>query len=432
MPDSLFSAVRQKRLSWRSFVSKYTKRILRKVLRFIVGFFNLGVPLKVVLLLLIIFTGTAIGITYSKTMNSVGGKEEYEEAKRYIELKNIIVDNYIGVADRDKMADSAAAAMVSGLSDKWSYYMSADEYNTYQQYSSDEYANIGMSLKKNESGGFEVVSVNYDSAAAKAGLTPGMVIQSIDGVKVADMNIDDVRTIIRSKMNTSFELGLGGKNTITVDCSATYQSSVNYRLEKTMAGYVQIYDFEAGTAEDAIAAIEYLLFVDAESLVIDLRGNSGGLYSEAAALLDYLLPNYDMFIEVDNAGKEKVFKSDGMCIDLPTVVMINGGTYGCAEIFAKVLQEYGKATILGEQSMGNVQAQETFDLEDGAAIRLSTKMYLTAMRTDISNIGVTPDIIIYNSDPSTVGTTLGTTGGQEGTSSTSEDEQLMEALRFLS
>lgn len=406
--------------------------MLRKVLRFIVGFFNLGVPLKVVLLLLIVFTGTAIGITYSKTMNSVGGKEEYEEAKRYIELKNIIVDNYIGVADRDKMADSAAAAMVSGLADKWSYYMSADEYSTYQLYSSDEYANIGMSLKKSDSGGFEVISVNLDSAAAKAGLVPGMVIQSIDNVMVSDMNIDDVRTLIRSKMNTSFEIGLSGKNTVTVDCSATYQSSVNYRLEKTMAGYVQIYDFEAGTAEDAIAAIEYLLFVDAESLVIDLRGNSGGLYSEAAALLDYLLPNYDMFIEVDNAGKEKVFKSDGMCIDLPTVVMINGGTYGCSEIFAKVLQEYGKATILGEQSMGNVQAQETFDLEDGAAIRLSTKMYLTAMRTDISNIGVTPDIIIYNSDPSTVGTTLGTTGGQEGTSSTSEDEQLMEALRFLS
>ena len=74
----------------------------------------------------------------------------------------------------------------------------------------------------------------------------------------------------------------------------------------------------------------------------------------------------------------------------------------------------------------------TFDLDDGAAIRLSTKMYLTAMRTDISNIGVTPDIIIYNSDPSTVGTTSGTTGGQEGTASTSEDEQLMEALRYLS
>lgn len=413
-------------------MSKYTRRILRKILRFFINLFNLGIPLKIVLLLLIVFTGTAIGITYSKVMNSVGGKDEYEEASRYIELKNIIVDNYIGVADRDKMADSAAAAMVAGLSDKWSYYMSADEYSTYQLYSSDEYANIGISLKKKDSGGFEILSVNYDSVAAKAGLTPGMVIQSIDGVKVSEMNIDEVRTLIRSKMNSSFVIGLNGNNTVTIDCTSTYQSSVNYRLEKTMAGYVQIHNFEAGTAQDAIDAIEDLLFKDAESLVIDLRGNSGGLYSEAAQLLDYLLPNYDMFIEIDNTGKEKVYSSDGMCIDLPTVVMINGGTYGCSEIFAKVLQEYNKATILGEQSMGNVQSQETFDLENGAAIRLSTKMYLTAMRTDISNIGVTPDIIIYNSDPSTVGTTSGTTGGQEGTSSTSEDEQLMEALRFLS
>lgn len=413
-------------------MSKYTRRILRKILRFFINLFNLGIPLKIVLLLLIVFTGTAIGITYSKVMNSVGGKDEYEEASRYIELKNIIVDNYIGVADRDKMADSAAAAMVAGLSDKWSYYMSADEYSTYQLYSSDEYANIGISLKKKDSGGFEILSVNYDSVAAKAGLTPGMVIQSIDGVKVSEMNIDEVRTLIRSKMNSSFVIGLNGNNTVTIDCKSTYQSSVNYRLEKTMAGYVQIHNFEAGTAQDAIDAIEDLLFKDAESLVIDLRGNSGGLYSEAAQLLDYLLPNYDMFIEIDNTGKEKVYSSDGMCIDLPTVVMINGGTYGCSEIFAKVLQEYNKATILGEQSMGNVQSQETFDLENGAAIRLSTKMYLTAMRTDISNIGVTPDIIIYNSDPSTVGTTSGTTGGQEGTSSTSEDEQLMEALRFLS
>lgn len=413
-------------------MSKYTRRILRKILRFFINLFNLGIPLKIVLLLLIVFTGTAIGITYSKVMNSVGGKDEYEEASRYIELKNIIVDNYIGVADRDKMADSAAAAMVAGLSDKWSYYMSADEYSTYQLYSSDEYANIGISLKKKDSGGFEILSVNYGSVAAKAGLTPGMVIQSIDGVKVSEMNIDEVRTLIRSKMNASFVIGLNGNNTVTIDCTSTYQSSVNYRLEKTMAGYVQIHNFEAGTAQDAIDAIEDLLFKDAESLVIDLRGNSGGLYSEAAQLLDYLLPNYDMFIEIDNTGKEKVYSSDGMCIDLPTVVMINGGTYGCSEIFAKVLQEYNKATILGEQSMGNVQSQETFDLENGAAIRLSTKMYLTAMRTDISNIGVTPDIIIYNSDPSTVGTTSGTTGGQEGTSSTSEDEQLMEALRFLS
>ena len=413
-------------------MSNFTKKILRRILLFFIRLFNLGIPLKIVLLLCIILTGSAIAITYSKTIKSVGGKEEYEEALQYINVKNIIADNYIGTADRDKMADAAAAAMVSGLADKWSYYMSADEYSTYQLYSSNEYSTIGVALKKKDSGGFESLSVNYDSIAARSGLAPGMVIQSIDNVKVSDMNIDEVRTLIRSKMNTSFTLGLNGNNTVTIDCSSVYQSSVTYRLEKTMAGYVQIMDFEAGTAEDAIAAIEDLLFQSAETLVIDLRGNSGGLYSEAADFLDYLLPNYDLFIEVNKDGKEKVYSSDGMCIDVPTVVMINSGTYGCAELFAKVLQEYKRATVLGEQSMGNVQSQQTFDLENGAAIRLSTKSYLTAFRTDISNIGVTPDIIVYNSDASTVGTTSGTTGGQEGTASTSEDEQLMQALRFLS
>ena len=408
-------------------MSKYTKRILRRILLFFVRLFNLGIPLKAVLLLCIILVGAAIGITYSKTIKSVGGKEQYAEALQYIEIKDIIAENYIGEADRDKMADSAAAAMVAGLADKWSYYMSAEEYST-----SNEYSTIGMALKKKESGGFEILSVNYDSVAAKSGLAPGMVIQSVDNVKVSDMNIDEVRTLIRSKMNTSFTLGLNGNNTVTIDCSSVYQSSVTYRLEKTMAGYVQIKDFEAGTAQDAVDAIGDLLFPSAETLVIDLRGNAGGLYSEASALLDYLLPNYDLFIEVNKDGKEKVYSSDGMCIDMPTVVMINSGTYGCAELFAKVLQEYKRVTILGEQSMGNVQAQQTFDLDNGAAIHLSTKTYLTAFRTDISNIGVTPDIIVYNSDESTVGTTAGTTGGMEGTASTSEDEQLMEALRFLS
>ena len=413
-------------------MSKFTKRILRRILRFFVRLFNLGIPLKAVLILLILLTGTAVFVTYNKTMKSVGGKDQYEEALQYIEIKDIIEDNYIGNADRDKMADSAAAAMVAGLSDKWSYYMSPDEYNTYQLYSSNEYATIGMSLKKKDSGGFEILSVNYDSIAAKSGLAPGMVIQSVDNVKVSDMNIDEVRTLIRSKLNTTFTLGLNGNNTVTIDCSSVYQSSVSYRLEKTMAGYVQIKDFEAGTASDAVKAVEDLLSQGAETLVIDLRGNAGGLYAEAADLLDYLLPNYDLFIEVNKDGKEKVYSSDGMCIDMPTVVMINSGTYGCSEIFARVLQEYKRATILGEQSMGNVQSQETFDLPNGAAIRLSTKTYLTAFRTDISNAGVTPDIIVYNSDASTVGTTMGTTGGQEGTASTSEDEQLMEALRFLS
>ena len=412
-------------------MSNLSKKAGRKIARFLNRIFNAGVPLKLVLILLVIFTASAVGITYSKVVRDVGGKSEYEEAMLYISLKNLIDENYIGEVDRDSLADSSTAAMVSGLSDKWSYYMTADEYKTYQLFSSNEYSSIGISLETCDDG-FTVTAVNYDSPAAKAGLTAGMVITSVDGQKVSGMNADDVRELIRSKLNTSFVLGIGNHDQITVDCTSTYVTSVNYRLEKTMAGYVQIADFEAGSAEDSIAAMKYLLSQEAEAFVIDLRGNSGGLYTEAEKLLDYILPNYTLFYKVDKAGNKTEYSSDGYCIDMPICVLVNSGTYGCAEIFAAVMQEYSWATILGEPTTGNVRGQETFELDDGSAIRLSTSTYITAAGTDISNRGVTPDVITYNSDASTVGTTQGTTGGEEGTSSTSADEQLMAALKYLS
>lgn len=414
-------------------MSRYQNRLSYRIKRAIVRFFTRGIPLLIVLILCAALVGVSVFVTYNKVMEKVGGEDEYKEAMRYIDIKDIISDNYIGESSREAMADSASAAMVAGLNDKWSYYMSADEYRTYQLYSSSEYSTIGMSIAPADSGGFQVVSVNYDSAAARAGLNAGMIITSVDGVDVRDYNVDEVRSLIRTKMNTSFVLGIGNRESIEVDCSAGYISSVTYRLEKTLAGYIQISDFEAGTAQDAINAIEDLLDQGALAFVIDLRGNAGGLYSEASALLDHILPTYDLFSEVDKNGNETVYKSDALSIDVPMCVLVNSGTFGCAEVFAAVLQEYQWATILGEQTTGNIQSQTTFDLEDGAAIRLSTKTYITALRkVDISNIGVTPDVIIYNSDESATGTTQGTLEGQEGTASVSADDQLMEALKLLS
>lgn len=414
-------------------MSKKPSRLSVRIARSINKFFNRGIPVKIVLLAAVLIAGASIGITYMKTMDKVGGKDTYTEAMRYVQIKDILSDNYIGETDRDAMADEAAYAMVSGLGDKWSYYMSADEYRTYQLYSSGEYSTIGMAISKSDSGGFLVDSVNYDSSAARSGLTAGMVITSVDGTDVTDMNVDEVRTLIRSKMNTKFTLGIGRNDVIEVDCTSFYVSSVTFRLEKTLAGYIQIQDFEAGTAQDAIAAIEDLLAQGAVAFVFDLRGNAGGLYSEAADLLDHLLPNYDLFIELDKEGNEKMFSSDALSIDVPMCILLNKGTYGCAELFCAVMQEYGAATLLGEQTSGNIQSQTTFDLADGSAIHLSTKTYLTAyMKKDISNIGVTPDIITYNADESATGTTQGTLEGNEGTASTSDDEQLMQALKLLS
>ena len=408
-------------------------RLMNAVVNVLTAILNIRIRFKYVLLAFIIFVGGAIGITYKHMLDLVGGKDDFDEAKRYIEIKDIVENQYIDEVSRQALGDYAAAAMVSGLADNWSYYMSADEYKTYQLNSANEYSGIGMSIMKQDDGSFQVVSVNADSPAGLAGLGAGDVITSVDGEDITSMSLDEARKLIRSKMNGKFTLGLGRKNSIEVDCSSVYQSAVNYRLEKTEAGYVQILNFEAGSGEDAIAAVEDLLNQGAVALCIDLRGNPGGLDSEAAKFLDYLLPNGTLFIETDKQGNEKVTTSDGMCIQLPMCVLVNAETFGEAEVCAAVLQEYQWATVLGEATTGKTRTQETIPLEDGSALRLSTGTYLTGNRTDISaKGGVVPDLILYNSDASATGTTDGTVGESTGVGASSNDEQLMQALKLLS
>ena len=409
--------------------------ILQRLYAALKRLFNAGIPLKFVVLVCAL-----VGVlTYLRTHNSmlaqIGGNSEFDEAKRYIEIKDVLDDRYIDPVDRAVMADAAAASMVAGLGDDWSYFMTADEYRAYQLSISNDYADIGFSIvKDNATDGFQVISVYPGSPASLSGLGNGMIITAVDGVSLKDYSTDDVRTLIRSKLNDKFVLDiLNGQGRIEVDCTNMNANSVNYRLEKTGAAYVQIHNFEAGSGQAAVDAIEFLLGQGADSLVIDVRNNAGGLPSEVAVLLDYLLPAGRLFSEKDKKGVISTTESDSMNLQMPTCVLINTGTFGEAELCAAVLKEWGWATLMGEPTFGNTRTQETIPLSDGSAIRLSTKTYLTPSGVDICTAGgVIPDYIVYNSDASYTGTTEGTTGGEDGTASISNDEQLMAALRLLS
>lgn len=414
------------------------KNILTALGRIFSAFFNLRLKLKYVIIFCILLGGGIYWLTYSNMMSKVGGKDDFAEAMRYIEIKDMVDEKYIDPVDRANLGYYAAAAMVSGLGDSWSVFMTPDEYRAYQLTSSNDYADIGMTLIKDDNnGGFQVLSVSADSPAAKATPSPlavGMVITAVDGESVANYSLDDVRTLIRSKLSGTFVLDISnGTQYLTVDCTDLSTGSVVSRMEKTGAGYVQIKNFEAGSGQLAMDAIESLLAQGATALVIDLRNNAGGLTAEIASLLDYLLPKGRIFSEADKNGDQTVTESDGMCIQLPMCVLVNSQTFREAELCAAVLQEFGWASILGEPTTGNTRTQEVIPLEDGSALRLSTRSYLTANGVDIAKKGgVVPDMIVYNTDESATGTTEGTTGGADGTASTSGDEQLMTALRMLS
>ena len=415
-------------------MSKIIGRLLRRVGRFIHGFFSIGISLRAVVILLALVGGGVYFWTYNSMIKQVGGKDDYDEAMRYIEIKDILDEKFIDPVDRAAMGQSAAAAMVAGLGDNWSYFMTADEYRTYQLSASNDYSDIGMSLVKDDTlGGFQVIAIYPSSPAAWAGVTQGMLITAVDGQKLTSFSTDQVRTLIRSKLNSKFQLEINNQYNIEVDCSNFNANAVVSRMEKTGAAYIQVKNFEAGSGQAAVDAIEALMAQGADSCVLDLRNNAGGLSEEVTTLLDYLLPEGRLFSEVSKDGSAITSNSDGVMIQFPMVVLINSGTFRESELCAAVLKEYQRAVLMGESTSGSTRSQETIPLEDGSAIRLSTRSYLTPNGTDISKTGgVVPDMIVFNSDESATGTTEGTTGGEAGTASTSADDQLMAALKYLS
>ena len=224
-----------------------------------------------------------------------GGSRNYKLALKFAQVKQVVDKNYIGDADDTAISDAASSAIISAIGDKWSYYMTAEEYKAYQMYSNNEYAGIGVTIQLDDkTKGFRITAVTSDSPAAKAGLKQGDIITAIDGEDVTGKTLSDVQSTIRAKLNKTLKLTVqdtaGKSRTVTLDCTVIYTDPVTYKLMDNGVGYVRIRNFETGGGTRAVQAVDKLLDLGAKSLVFDLRDNPGGLLSELITILDHLLP----------------------------------------------------------------------------------------------------------------------------------------------
>ena len=157
-------------------------------------------------------------------------------------------------------------------------------------------------------------------------------------------------------------------------------------------GLVTIHNFDSRCAEETIAAIEDLLEEGAEKLIFDVRFNPGGFAHELVKVLDYLLPEGEVFHTVDYAGREQIDTSDASCLEVPMAVLVNGESYSAAEFFAVALQEYGVGIVVGEKTSGKGHFQQTYRLNDGSSVNLSVGKYFTPSGKSLEGVGITPDI----------------------------------------
>ena len=314
------------------------------------------------------------------------------------EVQEIIETYFIDDYAEDTLADGAASGMVDATGDEWSYYLSTDEVAAYEESMANAYVGVGITITEDaEAGGMRVEEVVSGGPAEEAGIRVGDLLLAVEGEDVLTLGIDGTRNLVRGEEGTHVNMHFSRNGTeydVSVERRSIETPVVTGELLDGSIGYVKIDNFDERSAAETIAFVKDLIGQGAEALLFDVRFNPGGYADELVKVLDYLLPEGDLFRSVDYAGREEVDTSDTSCVELPMAVLVNEDSYSAAEFFAAALQEYEWATIVGSQTYGKGNFQTAFYLSDGSMVNLSIGKYYTPGGKSLSETGVTPDVVV--------------------------------------
>lgn len=364
----------------------------------------------------------ACAVTLLVTIGKTPGSTKLDQ------VEYLIKNRFIEEADMEKAEDAAATAMIDSLGDRWSYYLSAADYATHKEQVENAYVGIGITISPEENGqGFLILAVQKDSGAEAAGLLAGDIITSAESQDVRGMTTAQLRDIIRGKEGTSVSLEITRDSEVLrvqVTRVRILTEVVRYEMLGNSIGLIAISNFDARCADETIAAIEALREQGAQALIFDVRNNPGGYATELVKVLDYLLPEGDLFRTLDYAGRETVDKSDASFLEMPIAVVCNEDSYSAAEFFPAAIQEYSAGTIVGMPTCGKGYFQYTYELSDGSAVGLSAGKYFTPSGKSLIGTGIQPDVVVEVDDETRAKIAYGTLDAKD-------DPQIQAAVDIL-
>ena len=315
------------------------------------------------------------------------------------QLSALIQEQFIGDVDVTAMEDAAAAAMVDALGDRWSYYISAEEYSSYVDRMKNSYVGIGITIIVHEEGiGYNITQVTAGGPADLAGIVAGDIVIGAAGQRFENVVDTSQSNVIRGEAGTTVDITVlrnGEEKTFQLERQVIKTVAARGEMLPGNVGYVVISNFHKGCAEETIAAVKELMDQGAQALLFDVRNNPGGYVSELVKTLDYLLPEGLLFRSVDYLGNERQDKSDPDYVDLPMAVLVNSESYSAAEFFAAAIREYEAGFVAGTQTCGKGYYQITVTLKDGSAVGLSMGKYFTPKGVSLAEVGgLIPDVVV--------------------------------------
>ena len=324
------------------------------------------------------------------------------------EALNKILDNTATETDQDSLQRAAIEGMLRSLGDKWSQYLPETENTSFENAVEGQYSGIGVWLRSDESGLVGIAGIVPTSPAEFANLQEGDLIQSVDGQKTKDKSLDTVAKLLSGQPNTTAILSVNrSEETLTFSVKRTELRSNPVQLKKLKNEIVliSISEFTRGTARSMRSALA-ASGAERSGVILDLRGNPGGLLVEATDVAGAFL-NGGTVVEFFKPGKSpEVFNAIGDGDSkTPLVVLIDRGTASAAEIVAAALQDRNRAIIVGERTFGKAAVQDLTELSNGAAIELTIGYYLTPNGKRLEGKGLDPDILVSPNESKSVAET---------------------------
>ena len=304
--------------------------------------------------------------------------------------------HYKGKIKTDEDAQVAIDTMIASLDDDYSKYLNKKEYAEQNSSIESKISGIGVNIM-NDAGKIIVFSVIDNTPAKEAGIKANDVIIKVDGKNVSGMNISEVATLVRGKEGSIVTLEIQRKNkkiiksvrrkTIKID-------SVKSSVKKDI-GYIQISSFIAtSTPTEFITALEKTK--DTKGLILDLRGNTGGLLANAIFVANMFVDKGTIVNIVSRNGKVEDIKAQNssLTIDKPVVVLVDGASASASEILSGALKDHHKAVLVGTRTFGKGMVQRIIPLPNSTGLNLTIAKYLTPSGSDINKKGITPDYVV--------------------------------------
>ena len=356
--------------------------------------------------------GLIAGLAVAVVVGILTGAFDDSSDDPVVQARDVIEGHYFHDPDPQQLDDASIAGMVAALrkryDDKFSHYFTAEQLKQFEAVTSGRYKGIGLAVTEVPHG-LRISDVFPDTPAEGAGLKEGDVILAVDGSSIAGLASQVSTAHIKGPAGTQVDLKVkpadgGPSRELTVERADVRQPAVQgtiKHIDGKKIAYVVFSTFSEGAHGELRDEIERLYRQGAEGLILDLRGNGGGLLNEAVLSASIFVEDGNIVSTRSRTEGERDYQAIGDAIEpKPTVVLVNRDTASAAEILTAALKENDLATVVGTRTYGKGVFQEVMDLPAGGALDLTIGQYLTADGTSILGVGVKPDVRVED-DPDT-------------------------------